>query len=89
MTEMALTIERPSVSPTQASLQRLLRSRSFMVGATLVILMALVALFADALAPFDPLRSNARMRLTAPITAFSTAFWGMGFPPAAAAARAW
>ena len=66
MTEMALTIERPSVSPTQASLQRLLRSRSFMVGATLVILMALVALFADALAPFDPLRSNARMRLTAP-----------------------
>ncbi len=30
-----------------------------------------------------------RMRLTAPITAFSTVFWGRGFPPAAAAARAW
>ncbi|CAH1668576.1 ABC transporter permease [Chelatococcus asaccharovorans] len=66
MTDAALSFERPSVSPTQASLKRLFRSRSFMIGAALVILMALVALFADALAPFDPLRSNARMRLTAP-----------------------
>ncbi|MBS7695874.1 MULTISPECIES: ABC transporter permease [unclassified Chelatococcus] len=66
MAEVAIPIERPSVSPGQASLRRLLRSRSFMVGAALVILMALVAIFADVLAPFDPLRSNARMRLTAP-----------------------
>jgi peptide/nickel transport system permease protein len=66
MAEIALHVERPSLSPGQASLRRLLRSRSFMVGAALVILMALVAIFADALAPFDPLRSNARMRLTPP-----------------------
>ncbi|CAH1654727.1 Peptide/nickel transport system permease protein [Hyphomicrobiales bacterium] len=66
MAEIALHVERPSLSPRQASLRRLLRSRSFMVGAALVILMSLVAIFADALAPFDPLRSNARMRLTPP-----------------------
>lgn len=50
----------------RAALRRLLRHRSFMIGGVLVLAMVLVALAADLLSPFDPLRSNIRARLVAP-----------------------
>lgn len=45
---------------------RLLRNRSFVIGAMLVLAMVSVALLAGLLSPFDPLRSNIRARLVAP-----------------------
>ena len=45
---------------------RLFRNRSFVIGAVLVLLMVAVALAADWLTPFDPLKSNVRARLAAP-----------------------
>lgn len=46
--------------------RRLLRNRSFVIGAVLVLAMVAVALSADLLSPFGPLRSNIRSRLVAP-----------------------
>ena len=45
---------------------RLFRNRSFVIGAVLVLVMVAVALAADWLTPFDPLKSNVRARLAAP-----------------------
>jgi peptide/nickel transport system permease protein len=59
----------PSVrarSPTAEALSRLMHHRSFVIGGVLVLAIVLVAVFADALAPFDPLRSNVRARLRPP-----------------------
>jgi peptide/nickel transport system permease protein len=53
-------------SPTAETLSRLVRHRSFLIGGVLVLLIALVAIFADHIAPFDPLRSNVRARLRPP-----------------------
>ncbi len=50
----------------RAAWRRLLRHRSFVIGAVLVLAMVLVALAAGLLSPFDPLRSNVRARLMAP-----------------------
>ncbi|WID99161.1 ABC transporter permease [Bosea vestrisii] len=50
----------------RAAWRRLLRHRSFMIGGALVLAMVLVALAAEILSPFDPLRSNVRARLVAP-----------------------
>ncbi|MEZ0167914.1 ABC transporter permease [Microvirga sp. TS319] len=55
-----------SQSPTWHAAKRLLHNRSFLIGAGLVLAIALMALFADALAPFDPLRNSFRTRLLAP-----------------------
>lgn len=52
-------------------LHRLLRNRSFVIGALLVLFVALVAIFAPVLAPDDPMRSNFRVRLAPP----SMAHW--------------
>lgn len=52
-------------------LHRLLRNRSFVIGALLVLFVALVAIFAPLLAPYDPMRSNFRVRLAPP----SIAHW--------------
>jgi peptide/nickel transport system permease protein len=52
-------------------LHRLLRNRSFVIGAVLVLFVALVAIFAPVLAPYDPMRSNFRVRLAPP----SIAHW--------------
>jgi peptide/nickel transport system permease protein len=51
---------------TVPALRRLLHNRSFVLGAALVLFVALIAIFADLLAPFDPLRSNFRARFVAP-----------------------
>src|SRR6516162_2445429 len=48
------------------ALWRLLHNRSFVLGASLVLFVMLVAIFADTLAPYDPLRSNFRARFVAP-----------------------
>jgi peptide/nickel transport system permease protein len=48
------------------ALRRLLHNRSFLIGASLVLFVVLVAVFADVLAPYDPLRSNFRARFVAP-----------------------
>jgi peptide/nickel transport system permease protein len=47
-------------------LRRLMHNRSFVLGVSLVLFVALVAIFADVLAPYDPLRSNFRARFVAP-----------------------
>ncbi|AZO80178.1 MULTISPECIES: ABC transporter permease [unclassified Bosea (in: a-proteobacteria)] len=62
----------------RAALRRLLRHRSFVIGGVLVLAMVLVALAADLLSPFDPLRSNIRARLVAPDAAhwFGTDHFG-------------
>ena len=52
--------------PTAEALSRLLHHRSFLIGGALVLLIVFVAIFADLMAPFDPLRSNVRARLRPP-----------------------
>ena len=47
-------------------LRRLLANRSVVVGGTLVLIVLAAALFADVLAPHDPLRNNVRARLQGP-----------------------
>ena len=53
-------------SPTAEAFSRLLHHRSFLIGAALVLFIASVAVFADLVAPFDPLRNNVRARLRPP-----------------------
>lgn len=48
------------------TVRRLLRNRAFVIGAVIVLSVALVAIFADWLAPYNPLRNNVRARMTAP-----------------------
>jgi peptide/nickel transport system permease protein len=48
------------------ALRRLLHNRSFVLGGALVLFVAVIAIFADVLAPYDPLRSNFRARFVAP-----------------------
>jgi peptide/nickel transport system permease protein len=55
-----------AIADTDEALGRLLRHRSFMIGATIMAVIAIIAIGADWLAPFDPLRSNFRLRLHAP-----------------------
>lgn len=49
-----------------ATLRRFMANRSFVIGGALFLVVVLVALLADWLAPFDPLRNNFRYRLGAP-----------------------
>jgi peptide/nickel transport system permease protein len=49
-----------------ATARRFLANRSFVIGGTLFLLVVLVALSADLVAPFDPLRNNFRYRLGQP-----------------------
>ncbi|HEX3350945.1 MAG TPA: ABC transporter permease [Acetobacteraceae bacterium] len=58
-----------AVSPARVRpppLRALLRNRSFVIGAVLLLIIVLVAVFANQIAPFDPLRSNFRVRLQPP-----------------------
>ena len=56
----APTSARPSFA------RRLFANRSFTIGLALVGLIALLALLADAIAPFDPLKGSLRARMLAP-----------------------
>lgn len=47
-------------------LRRLLRNRSFVIGALLVGLILLAAVLANVIAPYDPLKGNFRARMQAP-----------------------
>jgi ABC-type dipeptide/oligopeptide/nickel transport system permease component len=58
-------------SPARETIRRLLKNRSFVIGAVLVLTVATIAISADWLAPFDPLKSNVRLRLQPP----SLAHW--------------
>ncbi len=62
----AVALQPSSRSPAFEAAARLVGNRSFLIGGALVLLIALVAVFADWLAPFDPLRSNVRARLQPP-----------------------
>jgi peptide/nickel transport system permease protein len=53
-------------SPTAQAIARLLHHRSFLIGCALVLAIVFVAVFADLIAPFDPLKSNVRARLKPP-----------------------
>jgi peptide/nickel transport system permease protein len=55
----------------QDFVRRLLANRSVVVGGILVLIVVAAALFADLLAPHNPLRSNVRARLQAP----SLTYW--------------
>jgi peptide/nickel transport system permease protein len=55
-----------AVQLTAPVLRRLVHNRSFAIGASLVLFVALIAIFANVLAPYDPLRSNFRARFVAP-----------------------
>jgi peptide/nickel transport system permease protein len=48
------------------TVRRLLRNRSFVIGAAIVLIVAAVALCADWIAPYNPLRSNVRARMQPP-----------------------
>ena len=56
----------PATSGNLVSLRRLFANRSFAIGFSLFALVVLTALFADLLAPHDPLKNNFRYRLGAP-----------------------
>lgn len=53
------------------ALARILRNRSLVVGAAMLLFVLLIACFASVLAPYDPLRTNFRLRLAPP----SAAHW--------------
>lgn len=48
------------------TVRRLLRNRAFVIGATIVLIVAAMALCADWIAPYNPLRNNVRARLQPP-----------------------
>ena len=62
----SLLLAAPSRGPAAEALARLLAHRSFLIGGALVLLVLALALSADLLSPFDPLRSNARARFRPP-----------------------
>ncbi len=53
-------------SPVRETIRRLCANRSFVIGGLLVLAMTFIALGADLLAPFDPLRNSFRLRLQPP-----------------------
>jgi len=61
----AIAAEAP-VSGRASFARRLFANRSFTIGLALVGLVALLALLADVIAPFDPLKGNFRARMVAP-----------------------
>ena len=62
----ALDVDAPAFRPGRDLLRRLAANPSFRLGALLLAAMAFLALGADWLAPFDPLRGAARMRMKPP-----------------------
>ncbi len=67
MADLARTqIEGLAAEERSALARRFLANRSFTIGGTLFLLVVLVALSADLVAPFDPLRNNFRYRLGEP-----------------------
>lgn len=66
MTDAMASVEGVAPPERFAALRRLFGNRSFAIGGALFSIVVLVAIFADALAPFDPLRNNFRYRLGAP-----------------------
>jgi peptide/nickel transport system permease protein len=62
----ALLSAAPSRGPAAEALARLLGHRSFLIGGALVLLVLALALSADLVSPFDPLRNNARARFRPP-----------------------
>lgn len=71
MSSPALNLPRPpelatGPGPLAIFLQRLRLSRSFTIGMALVCAIALVAVLADLISPYDPLKSDIRSRLAPP-----------------------
>lgn len=62
----ALDVDALAFRPGRDLLRRLAENPSFVLGAVLLAAMAFLALGADWLAPFDPLRGAARMRMKPP-----------------------
>lgn len=56
--------------------RRMKRSKFFVIGAILVILIILLSVFAQAIIPIDPLKQNLRSRLKAPTGEFSNYLFG-------------
>jgi peptide/nickel transport system permease protein len=57
---------RTGPSPARHALRRLLRSRSAIVGGTLLLAIALTAILAPVLSPYSPIRTNQRAPLEPP-----------------------
>jgi peptide/nickel transport system permease protein len=62
-----LTVKK-SDSPLRRSLQSILRNPMAMAGLCIIIIWAVVAIFASVIAPFDPLAQNVENHLAAPTT---------------------
>lgn len=58
--QIAMPVQRPSVG------YRFLRSPSVLFGASIVIFLILVAIFAPAISPYDPIKQNFRIQLQPP-----------------------
>lgn len=56
--------------------RRMKRSKFFVIGSILVILIILLSVFAEYIAPFDPLRQNLRSRLKTPTFEWSNYIFG-------------
>jgi peptide/nickel transport system permease protein len=75
MTAIATVQPAPVLSATQARTRsgppvwrRLLHNRSALVGGAVLLLIVLIALAAPLVSPYDPIKSNQRLSLTAPST---------------------
>lgn len=62
----AATLALPAAPGRESFARRLLRNRSFVIGALLVGVIVLAALLAPWIAPYDPLKGNFRARMVAP-----------------------
>jgi len=62
----AATLALPATPGRESFARRLLRNRSFVIGALLVGVIVLAALLAPWIAPYDPLKGNFRARMVAP-----------------------
>lgn len=62
----AAALALPAAPGRESFARRLLRNRSFVIGALLVGVIVLAALLAPWIAPYDPLKGNFRARMVAP-----------------------
>ncbi|MBP6853471.1 MAG: ABC transporter permease [Rhodoferax sp.] len=65
-TTATIAVPAPQANARASFVRRLFANRSFTIGLALVGLIAVLALLADVIAPFDPLKGNFRERMVAP-----------------------
>jgi peptide/nickel transport system permease protein len=71
MSEVATSTQSPEAGTTvlfksSSLIQRLLRSKSAIIGSAIILLIVIVALFATEIAPYDPIKQDFKMQLQSP-----------------------